>query len=89
MRKKQSEYSYKTYEKVSYNIKRIRKERGITQNQLSEKVDLSHEFIRRIESKKGRKTFSIDTICRIASALDTNIQDLFEDIPIEQNSNNK
>ena len=68
------------YEKIALNIKKYRKEAGITQAILAEKVGVSHEFIRRIESTKGRKTFSIDTIYKICLALDIPISKLFEGI---------
>jgi transcriptional regulator with XRE-family HTH domain len=67
------------YEKIALNIKKYRKE-GITQAVLAERVGVSHEFIRRIESTKGRKTFSIDTIYKISLALDIPISKLFEGI---------
>lgn len=66
------------YEQIAKNIKKYRKEAGITQAQLAERVEVSHEFIRRIESEKGRKTFSIDTIYKISLALNINIAKLFE-----------
>lgn len=65
------------YEQISKNIKKYRKEAGITQAELAEKVGVSHEFIRRIESKKGRKTFTIDTIYKVSIALNINIKELF------------
>ncbi len=66
------------YEQIAMNIKKYRKEAGITQAELAEKVNVSHEFIRRIESKKGKKTFSIDTIYKISLALNIDIAKLFE-----------
>lgn len=66
------------YEIISNNIKKYRKLRGITQAELAERVDLSHEFIRRIESNKGKKNFSIDTIYRIAVALDVDVDQFFK-----------
>ncbi len=66
------------YEIISNNIKKYRKLRGITQAELAERVDLSHEFIRRIESSKGKKNFSIDTIYRIAVALDVDVDQFFK-----------
>lgn len=68
------------YEQIAMNIKKYRKEVGITQAQLAEKVNVSHEFIRRIESKKGKKTFSIDTIYKISQALEIDIKKLFDDV---------
>lgn len=72
-------YNTNIYLTISQNIKKYRKIKGITQAELAEKVDLSHEFIRRIESKKGQKTFSVDTIYRIAKALDIDVNKLFEE----------
>lgn len=66
------------YEQIAKNIKKYRKEAGLTQAQLAEKVEVSHEFIRRIESERGRKTFSIDTIYKISLALNIDISKLFE-----------
>ena len=60
------------------NIRKYRKEAGITQAVLAERVGVSHEFIRRNESKKGRKSFSVDTLWKISVALDINPGLLFE-----------
>lgn len=68
------------YEKISINIKKYRKEANITQAVLAEKIGVSHEFIRRIESEKGKKTFSVETIYKIALALEIPISKLFENI---------
>lgn len=68
------------YEKISINIKKYRKEANITQAVLAEKIGVSHEFIRRIESEKGKKTFSVETIYKISLALEIPISKLFENI---------
>ena len=66
------------YNVIAFNIKKYRKEANITQAVLAEKVGVSHEFIRRIESEKGAKTFSVDTIYKISLALNIGIEKLFE-----------
>lgn len=66
------------YEAIAANIKKYRKEANITQAELSERVGVSHEFIRRIESKKGAKTFSVDTLYKISLALNIDIKNLFD-----------
>lgn len=66
------------YEAIAANIKKYRKEANITQAELSERVGVSHEFIRRIESKKGAKTFSVDTLYKISLALEIDIKKLFD-----------
>ena len=45
-------YEINIYEQVCRNIKKYRKEAGMTQAELAEAIGVSHEFIRRIESKK-------------------------------------
>ena len=67
------------YDIIRINIKKIRQEKGLTQAQLAEKADLSHDYIRQIESLKVANTFSVDTLYRIAKALDTDISKLFKE----------
>lgn len=66
------------YELVSKNIKYQRKKKKLTQAQLAEKAGYSHVSIRKMESKKTKKYFSIDTISNIADALDIDIKELFK-----------
>lgn len=73
-----NKYEVNIYEQISKNIKKYRKEAGITQAVLAERVGVSHEFIRRIESKKGAKTFSVDTIWKISLAVNVDPGKLFE-----------
>lgn len=73
-----NKYEINIYEQIARNIRKFRKEAGITQAVLAERVGVSHEFIRRIESKKGAKTFSVDTIWKVSLALDIEPGKLFE-----------
>ena len=66
------------YDEVAKNIKYYRKSKNMTQAQLAEKTEYSHEFIRRIEAPNSKKNFSIDAVSNIANALDINIELLFE-----------
>lgn len=54
---------------VASNIKRLRKERGITQAQLAEMTDLSNTYIANIEC--GKTWISDKTLERLAAALGT------------------
>lgn len=76
--KTKKEKHYDIYEIVAKNIKFYRKQRNMTQAQLAEKTEYSHEFIRRIEAPNSKKNFSIDAVSNIANALDINIELLFE-----------
>lgn len=69
---------YDIYEIIAKNIKYYRKCKKMTQAQLAEKTEYSHEFIRRIEAPNSKKNFSIDAVSNIAKALDINIELLFE-----------
>ena len=67
---------------VGQNIKKQRKLKKLTQLQLANKSYFSYEFIRKIESKSScRNTFSLDTVDKIAKALDIDIRLLFENNP--------
>ena len=66
------------YDIIRKNIKRIRKEKRLTQQQLAEMTDLSVDYIGEIESPTKNKSFSIITLGRIADVLDTDIRDFFQ-----------
>lgn len=66
------------YDIIRRNIKKYRKEKGITSAQLAEMVNLSHDFIRQIESEKTRYNFSVETFYKIAVALDVGLDKLIE-----------
>ena len=73
--------SYKTniYDIIRKNIKKYRKEKGLTSAQLAEMVDLSADFIRQIESEKVAYNFSVDTFYKISIALGVSLDDLIQD----------
>jgi len=66
------------YEIISLNIKKYRKEKGITQEELAIRSRYTWEFIRRIESKKAKKSFSLSTLVNIANALEIPIEKLLK-----------
>lgn len=63
---------------VSKNIRKYRKQKNLTQKELSIKTGYSYAYIRRIEGPKCSKNFSILTIYNIAKALDISISSIFE-----------
>ncbi len=67
---------YDIYDTIKENIKKYRKERGLTSAELAEMVDLSHEFVRAIQSTKSKSNFSVDTLYRISVALDVSLDKL-------------
>ena len=72
------------YEIVSKNIKKQRLLKGLTQEQLANKMSYSTQFISNIESK-NHQTFSLGTLWRLAIVLDIDIAELFK----EEDTKNK
>lgn len=64
------------YDVIRRNIKKYRKEKGFTSAQLAEMVELSHDFIRQIESEKVGYNFSVETFYRISVALEVSMDKL-------------
>lgn len=67
------------YDTVRKNIKKYRKERGMTQQELADAADLSHGYIREIESLTMASTFSLDAVEKIANGLNIEFKFLFEE----------
>ena len=65
-------------------IKKQRKLKGLTQEQLAQKMSYSTQFISNIESK-NHQTFLLGALWRIALVLDIDIKILFEE---EKNTSN-
>lgn len=76
--KKKREKPIDIYELIAKNIKFYRKKSGMTQAELAEKTEYSHEFIRRIEAPNSKKNFSLDAVGNIALALEVDVNKLFE-----------
>ncbi|MCH5167758.1 MAG: helix-turn-helix transcriptional regulator [Erysipelotrichales bacterium] len=74
------------YYLISQNLKRIRKSKGITQEQLAEASTYSVGFIMNIESNKYVQTFSIGTLWQFAKVLDCDIREFFEPLDETHNS---
>lgn len=67
----------KQYLIFSNNVKKIRKEKKLTQEELAEYSDLSISYVKQIESCKDFKNLTLTTILKISKTLDTTISDLF------------
>lgn len=65
-----------TKELLGGRIKELRKQRGLTQDQLSEIIGIDPKHVSRIEV--GRSFPSLDTLEKIASALNVEFKDFFE-----------
>ncbi len=68
--------SLKLRSDISYNIRKYRKEKQYTQEELAEFADISYDFMRRIESSQGKCGFSVFTLYKISLALNVSVDDL-------------
>jgi len=67
----------KTISIVAKNIKKIRKDKGLSQDKLSRLADVAHATIIKIESG-GIKSPTIDTAQKIANALGVSLDTLIK-----------
>ena len=67
------------YNTIRRNIRKYRKEKGMTAAELAEMVGRSHDFIRQIESEKVGYNFSLETFYRISVALGVSMDKLAEE----------
>ena len=65
----------KTISTIAKNIKKYRKERGLSQDKLARLADVAHATIIKIESG-GIQSPTIDTVQKIAKALGVGLEDL-------------
>jgi len=59
------------------NIKKNWKINNLTQEELAEKTDLSSSYIKQIESSRDFKNITLNTLFKIAKALNVETKDLF------------
>jgi len=62
---------------IAKNIKRLRKQRGLSQDKLSKLADISHNTIIKIESGAIQSP-TMDTAQKIAKALGVSLDDLIK-----------
>ena len=67
----------KTISTIAKNIKKRRKEKGLSQDKLSRLADVSHATIIKIESG-GIQNPTINTVQKIAKALEIGVDDLIK-----------
>lgn len=65
---------FEFYRNLGQNIKNRRKELGLTQQELADKLDMSLNFVGKIEVAFSKP--SLDTLIEIADVLETTVSDL-------------
>ena len=65
-----------TKELIGSRIKELRKKKGLSQEELSEKADITPNYLSRIE--RGTENPTLDMFIRLADALEVEIWELFD-----------
>lgn len=65
---------------VRVNIRKYRKMRGYTMQELADKTGLTHGYVRDLECLTIDKTPLLETIGKFADALEIDIRQLFDDV---------
>lgn len=66
------------YDTIRKNIKKYRRKKQLTSEELAELIGVSHDFIRKIESEKVATNFSVETFYKISIALDVTLDMLIQ-----------
>jgi len=64
---------------MKYKIRKIRKERGLTQAAVVEAADISQPYLSQLENGSGGRAPSMETLIAIANVLDVRPSDLIDD----------
>jgi len=67
--------------KMNEHIKRIRKQKGLSQIELSDRIGVSQQVITNYE--RGIREPNIETLLKIAGALDVTVEAIIADKPIK------
>ncbi len=66
------------YNIVRKNIRKFRLNKGYSYKELATKARMSIDFLKEIESETKNKNFSLDTLGKIAEALEIDIKNFFD-----------
>lgn len=71
-------FSKGIYNNIRKNVKKYRKQQGLTSADLAVAIGISDEYMRRLESEKANCGFSFETLYKISVALDVSIDMLIQ-----------
>ena len=75
---KKFDFDSDIYKTIRQNIRRYRKEKGVTSAWLAEVTELSHDYLRQLQSDSVGAGMSVETLYKISVALDVSIDKLIE-----------
>ena len=71
-------FSKSIYNTIRDNVKKYRKQKGLTSADLATAIGITDEYMRRLESEKANCSFSFETFYKISVALDVTMDDLIK-----------
>ncbi|MFU0828410.1 MAG: Helix-turn-helix transcriptional regulator [Lachnoclostridium sp.] len=69
---------YDKYKKIGKNIKKLRQERNLSQNEFAELIGISVSYLSKIEAANCDKSFSLDLLFEISDRLNVDIGYFFK-----------
>lgn len=83
MREDKNDKNY-IYYVIGQNLKRLRKDKGFTQEKLAEASNYALSFIGNLESDKVFQTISVGSLYHLSKVLGIHITELFQDLTNEE-----
>ena len=71
-------FSKSIYNNIRNNVKKYRKQKGLTSSELATAIGITDEYMRRLESEKSKCGFSFETLYKISVALEVSIDMLIQ-----------
>ncbi len=71
-------FSKSIYNNIRNNVKKYRRQKGITSAELANSIGITDEYMRRLESEKSKSGFSFETLYKISVALEVTIDMLIQ-----------
>lgn len=68
----------RSHKKIGQKIRRIREQRGVTQEDLAYKIDISSSYMGQLE--RGERNLNVDKILKIAKALKVDPSELLRGV---------
>ena len=75
---KKFEFDGDIYKTIRHNIRRYRKEKGVTSAWLAEAINLGHDYVRQLQSDSAGAGMSVETLYKISVVLDVSLDKLVE-----------
>lgn len=82
MRKRDKEKFFSTYKEIGRKVAFYRNLRGLSQEELAAKIDISASHLAKIEAPNTNISFSLDMLLLIAEGLEINVAAFFTPIEI-------